>query len=160
MAHVTNLGGWLNSVSGERRNFRLAKVAKHFANQVSKPELAKPFSLRQSGRKSKSTSSVCLRQARLKHVKVFFFFTLRRAVVSCKRHLKRAVIVLRDSVAVCMSFEPEDEEGWNALPIMSDDEKDSLEGNIGPLQSVSSYYKYAIEDSGQVLTISTQPEKV
>lgn len=59
-----------------------------------------------------------------------------------------------------MPFDPEDEEGWSALPTVSDDEEDSVENNIGPLHSVSSCYKYAIEDSGQVLTISSQPEKV
>lgn len=59
-----------------------------------------------------------------------------------------------------MPFAPEDEEGWDALPTVSDDEHDSLESNIGPIHSVSSCFKYAIEDSDQALTISSQPEKV
>lgn len=59
-----------------------------------------------------------------------------------------------------MPFDVEDEEGWNALPAVSDDDKGSFESNIGPLHSVSRCYTYALEDSGQVLTISSQPEKV
>ena len=59
-----------------------------------------------------------------------------------------------------MPFDPEDEEGWNTLPAVSDDEEESLENKIGPIRSVSSCYKYAIECSGEVLSISSQPEKV
>lgn len=59
-----------------------------------------------------------------------------------------------------MPFDAEDEEGWNALPTVSDDKEDSLASNIGPLHSVSSGYRYELEDTGQVLSISSQPEKV
>lgn len=59
-----------------------------------------------------------------------------------------------------MPFDPEDEEGWNSLPTVSDDEADSLENKIGPIHSISSCYKYAIEGSTEVLSISSQPEKV
>ena len=59
-----------------------------------------------------------------------------------------------------MPFDPEDEEGWNALPTVSDDDEDALESSIGPLRSALGSYKYEIQESGQVLTISSQPEKV
>lgn len=59
-----------------------------------------------------------------------------------------------------MPFDVEDEEGWAALPTVSDDKEDSLASNICPIHSVSSCYTYALEGFGQVLTISSQPEKV
>ena len=58
-----------------------------------------------------------------------------------------------------MPYDPEDEDGWNALPTVSDDE-DASEGSIGPLHSATSSFKYAIQDTGQGLSISSQPEKV
>lgn len=58
-----------------------------------------------------------------------------------------------------MPFDPEDEEGWNALPTVSDDEE-APSGSIGPLHSATSSFQYAIQDTGQVLSISSQPEKV
>ncbi|KAL3156579.1 hypothetical protein ABBQ38_000869 [Trebouxia sp. C0009 RCD-2024] len=57
-----------------------------------------------------------------------------------------------------MPFDPEDEEGWNALPTVSDDEE-APSGSIGPLHSATSSFQYAIQDTGQVLSISSQPEK-
>lgn len=59
-----------------------------------------------------------------------------------------------------MPFDPEDEEGWNALPTVSDEEDTRGESSIGPLHTAASSFKYAIQDSDQVLSISSQPEKV
>ena len=59
-----------------------------------------------------------------------------------------------------MPYDLEDEEGWTALPTLSDSEEEVAANSIGPVHSEGSTYTYDLPEHCQSLAISFQPEKV
>ena len=72
------------------------------------------------------------------------------------------MILNSDAVALgLMSYDSEDEAGWNALPSVSEEKEESLATNIGPLHTGSQPYIYRLQcDEQLVLTLASQPAKV
>ncbi len=60
-----------------------------------------------------------------------------------------------------MPYDPEDEAGWDALPAVSEDEKEAVTDNIGPLHTGEDPFVYKLQHIGdRTLRLASQPEKV